>query len=185
MALLFNILYVIFATREQIICWVFGLIGVSLLLAIYVEARLYSDATLQVFYIVMSIYGWASWSKRRKQPTLSISILPIRRHAWLLVLGVIMTVLLGKFWTLFDAALPFADAFTSSFSIIATFMVARKILENWIYWIVIDTVCVVIYVERELWVIALLFVIYTIIAIFGWKVWYEKWKHDRNPDPSI
>lgn len=161
------------------------MIGVSLLFAIYVEARLFSDATLQVFYMVMSIYGLVSWRKGEQKPALRISRLPIRQHIWLIALGVIMTVLLGQFWTLFDAALPFADAFTSSFSIIATFMVARKILENWVYWIVIDSVCVFIYIDRELWLIALLFLIYTIIAIFGLKMWYEKWKSGRDSQLSI
>ena len=181
LAVLFNVLYVILAARENILCWVFGLIGVSLLLFIYLDVKLYSDALLQVFYFAMSIYGWYNWKRQTNNSSLSIQKLPIQDHVGYLLIGTLAAVLLGFFWKYFGAALPFIDAFTTSFSVIATFLVARKILENWIYWIVIDSVCVYVYWMRDIPLIAWLFLFYTILAVYGWSAWRRRYRSQERP----
>ncbi len=170
LAVLFNVLYVIFAARENIWCWFFGMIGVSLLFVIYLDVRLYSDALLQVFYFIMSVYGWYSW-KHQSNTSSAIHRISIKSHFNYLLLGTSAAILMGFFWKYFGAALPFIDAFTTSFSIIATFLVARKVLENWIYWMVIDAICVCVYWSRDIPLIALLFILYTVLAIYGWFIW--------------
>jgi nicotinamide mononucleotide transporter len=89
----------------------------------------------------------------------------------IILLGGLFTFLMGNFWMQFGAALPFTDAFTTVFSIIATILVARKNLENWLYWIVIDIVATGVYINREMYPTALLFFLYTLIAVFGWINW--------------
>ncbi|NND33348.1 MAG: nicotinamide mononucleotide transporter [Saprospiraceae bacterium] len=175
LAVLFNVLYVIFAAREQIICWVFGLVGVTLLFFIYLEARLYSDTVLQVFYMVMSVYGWISWSKSKNDPV-KIHVLRLKSHLGLIVLGIAGTLVLGFVFGAMGAVVPYIDAFTSSFAVVATYLVAKKVLENWIYWIVIDSVCVVVYYTRDLPLISLLFALYTILAVFGLRSWQIRYK---------
>jgi len=175
LAFLMSIAYVILAARENIWCWFFGLIAVTLSFVVYYQNKLFSDATLQVFYMAVSVYGWYSWGKgREKQAALKISTLTIYKHLWLLLLGIAGTILLGYWWTFWNAALPFIDAFTTSFSIIATFLVARKILENWIYWLVIDTVCIYVYINRQIPLFALLFFVYDILAVYGLLIWYRQ-----------
>jgi len=171
-AVFFNIAYVILAARQNIWCWVFGGVGVTLLFLICLETRLYSDASLQVFYFAMSIYGWIQWhgGKGRGEGATIISQ-SLKKHLPYFAGGLLGTLLLGLFWSFFDAALPYIDAFTTSFSIVATFLVARKIFENWWYWIVIDVVCFFVYLERGLPLIAFLFLIYTVLAIYGIMSW--------------
>ena len=86
-----------------------------------------------------------------------------------------MTILLGLFWRFFGAAMPFIDASTTAFSILATFMVAEKILSNWIYWIIIDTISIMVYWMRDIPLIALLFAIYVILATFGYLSWKRQY----------
>ena len=183
LAFVFSIVYVILAAKENIWCWPFGLISVILAFVVYIdpEVRLYSDATLQVYYMGMSIYGWIAWRKR-DTPQTTATALPIHtwgstQHLLTFAVGSALALLLGYFWTWMNAALPYIDAFTTSFSIIATYMVARKILENWLYWIVIDTVCIFVYLHRGLYLFALLFLIYCIIAVYG----YINWRKQMNP----
>lgn len=175
LALFFNISYVILAARQSIWCWAFGLVGVSILLYVYIDVRLYSDATLQVFYAVMSIYGWITWSKRGPKDGTAIKRITAQTHMRFLGIGALMTLGMGWFWQSFGAAMPYVDACTTSFSIIATFMVARKVLENWIYWIVIDTVSVVIYWIRDIELIAILFFFYIILAYIGYISWKKQY----------
>lgn len=180
LAFLFNILYVVLAVKENRWCWVFGFVGVSLLLVLYLDARLYSDVLLQVFYLVMSVYGWISWSGKTEGNGIPIVSNGLVNHLYYLITGIIGTFLLGFIFSHLQAAVPYIDAFTSAFAVIATFLVARKILENWIYWIVIDTVCVVVYVTRDLPLIALLFAIYTILAIIGFIHWLKKFRQQNQ-----
>lgn len=178
LALVFNVIYVILAARENILCWIFGLVGVTLLAFIYFEAKLYSDTLLQVFYMVMSVYGWITWSARSSNQ-LEITRSKASSHLYYLLAGIIGTMVLGFLFNKFGAALPYIDAFTSAFAVVATYLVARKILENWLYWIIIDATCVVVYILRDLDLIALLFALYTILALVGYVVWARKFR-DQN-----
>jgi len=181
--------YVILAAKENIWCWFFGLISVIAFFKVCVDYKLYSDAILQVFYMVMSIYGWINWRKAAKSTQdsgildspdsldkLKISVWPTKNHLIAFGIGAILAMFLGYFWTQFGAALPYIDAFTTSFSIIATVMVAWKLLENWLYWIVIDIVGVFVYFNRELYLFSLLFIIYTVIAIVGYLNWKKQYQ---------
>ncbi len=179
-ATVFSIIYVILAAKQNIWCWFFGIIGVVLSFYVYQGARLYSDATLQVFYLVMSFYGWYNWNKEKKEEKLPISTWTWTQHLKAIAIGLLFSALAGAFWAWNGAALPYIDALTTSFSVIATFMVTRKILENWIYWIIIDFACVFIYFHREIYLFSFLFLIYCIIAVFG----YFKWKANLRPKIS-
>ena len=191
LAFLFSITYVILAVKENVWCWFFGLIGVLLSFKVYVDVQLYSDAILQIYYAAMSIYGWWSWTQYKKnenidskrldievesgESKLSITTWSLQNHLMVIGIGVILSFLLGYIWTYFDAALPYIDAFTTSFSVIATIMVARKILENWIYWIIIDFVCIFVYLHREIYLFSILFFIYLIVAIIGHFNWKKQY----------
>ena len=172
-----NLGYVVLAARNNIWCWPVGLVGVILLFFIYVDARLFSDATLQVFYMIMSVYGWLQWRKQSEgKGEKGIETWTLRRHLPLLSIGLICAVLLGYFWQIYGGALPFVDALTTTFSIIATFLVAHKVLENWIYWILIDAICIYVYWVRDIHLISILFILYTLMAIYGLLSWYRMYK---------
>ena len=123
----------------------------------------------------MAIYGYLQWNRPKKKIT--IGTWPLKRHLLIFGVGIIASFILGKLFEIYtDAALPIIDSFTTIFSLFATYMVTKKILENWIYWIIIDIVSVYLYFIRDLQLTAGLFTAYTIIAVFG----YLSWKKQLN-----
>jgi nicotinamide mononucleotide transporter len=176
-AVFFSILYVILAAKESVLCWWAAAISVTLYVYIYFSVQLYAETGLQFFYLFMAFYGYYNWDK--KERSLQISALNISSHFTVLILGAILTFLMGFYFTTYtNAKMPIVDSFTTVFSILATYMVVKKILGNWLYWIVIDTVSVYLFYSRDLHLTSLLFTIYTIIAIFGYFSWIKKMKID-------
>ena len=175
-----NIVYVVLAARGNRWCWLFGGVGAIAFFVVLSQVRLFSDASLQVFYLAMAIYGWVNWNAHRARRHVSILRMNYKQHLWVIVIGCIAGALLGLFWVRFDAAFPWIDGFTTTFSILATILVARRFLENWLYWIAIDVVSIWVYLEKDLNLIALLFVLYCGIAMVG----YYSWKRVliKNPD---
>ena len=124
------------------------------------------------YYLLISFYGFYSWN--RKKQSLKISEWKLKKHILVLFLGIVTTFFMGFFFSAFsDAKMPIIDSFTTVFSILATYMVSKKILENWLYWIIIDLVSVYMYFSRDLHLTSLLFLTYTIVAIFGYLRWLK------------
>ena len=172
---MFSILYVILAAKEKIWCWLCAFISVSLYIYICYEAKLYLETGLQGFYLIMAIYGYSQWNRSKNK--IKIGVWSLQRHILIFGIGIIASLLLGNLFKIYtDAALPVIDSFTTIFSLFATYMVTKKILENWIYWIVIDIVSVYLYFSRDLVLTAGLFVVYTIIAIIGFLSWKKQLK---------
>ena len=176
-AVFFSILYVILAAKENIWCWGAGVISVSLYIYICFFSQLYPETGLQVFYLFMAFYGFYHWNK--KEQSLQISEWSISKHLFILIVGAVLTFLMGFYFATYtNAKMPIVDSFTTVFSLFATYMVVKKILGNWLYWIVIDTVSVYLYFSRDLHLTSLLFMAYTIIAIFGYFNWLKKMQKD-------
>jgi nicotinamide mononucleotide transporter len=167
------ILYLAFAIREQIICWLFAAISTAIYVWLFIEARLYMESALNVFYLVMAGYGWYVWTsgsddshKRR------VVVWPGKTHLVAVVVVVALSCASG-FWLskCSDAAFPYIDSLTTWSAIWATFLVARKVLENWWYWLLIDIASVFIYWSRDLQLTSALFVIYVIMIPIGLISW--------------
>ena len=173
-AVLFSILYVVLVAKENIWCWAAALISVSLYIYICFFAQLYPETGLQVFYFIMAIIGYYMWKKENKEEIKEWSEI---KHLLIILLGAILTFFMGFYFSTYtDSQMPIIDSFTTVFSIIATYMVVKKVLGNWLYWIVIDAVSVYLYFNRDLHLTSLLFIAYTIIAIFGYFSWMKKMK---------
>ncbi len=161
------------AAREDARCWIFGFIGTIATFVVSLEANLKSDAALQVYYAGSAIYGWLSWrGEFNNHQSLQVKQTPLSMHAYLMGIGLLTGWLLGSIWH--SAAWRYEDAILTSFSIITTFLTARKIVESWIYWVVIDATYILIYGERGMYLLAFLSVIYTIVSIRGFFVWRKK-----------
>lgn len=175
-AVILSIIYVILAAYKNNWCWPAAAISVSLYIYIFYTSKLYSETGLQVFYLIMAFYGWWQW--RAYQPEkeeLKVSRLTGKNHLQLFSVALILTLifyLLQKEFT--DAALPLPDSFVTAFSLVATFLVARKKIENWIWWIVIDSLAIYIYINRNLHLTAILYFIYVIIAVVGYFNWRKE-----------
>ena len=182
-AIVFSILYVFLAAKQVVWCWIAAMISVIIYMYICYHSKLYMETGLQVFYFFMSIYGFWNWSanKNRQNPNMSlkkgipISEWSIHKHLITILAGTVAAFFLGFiFSTYTDAEMPIIDSFTTVFSIFATFMVAKKILGNWLYWIVIDIASVYLYDSRGLKQTAFLFILYTAFAIYGYFSWIKK-----------
>ena len=135
-------------------------------------AGLYMEASLQIFYIVMGFYGWSQWLLNIDSQGLVVKTWNLSEH--LSAISVILLLALGSGWMLekyTEAALPFMDALTTWGAIITTYMVAKKILENWIYWFVIDSISIYIFLSRDLYLTSFLFFTYLFIIVLGYKSW--------------
>tara|TARA_B100000029_G_C17511361_1_gene936392 strand:+ start:790 stop:1374 length:585 start_codon:yes stop_codon:yes gene_type:complete len=174
LAVVFAVLYLVLAVKQNIKCWIAWIISSCLYLLVMYEASLYMEACLQVFYVVMGFYGWIQWSKSQTKEKLIVKTWNLYNHSaaiFLIFLLAFGSGLLLKQYT--SAALPFLDALTSWGAIVTTYMVAKKLLENWIYWFVIDSISVYLFLSRELYLTTFLFFIYLFIIVFGYRSWNE------------
>jgi len=172
-AVIFSIIYVILAAQKNIWCWFFAAISVMLYIYICWNAKLYAETTLQIFYLFMAGFGYRNWKHTGKSFT--ITEWSSKKHFSIIITGAICTFIIGFFFTMYsNAEMPIIDSFTTVFSIIATYMVAKKILGNWLYWIVIDITSIHLYFNRDLHLSSILFAIYTIIATYGYFSWIKK-----------
>jgi nicotinamide mononucleotide transporter len=172
-SVLFGIAYILLAARGSIWCWPMGIVSSALGVWLFVDAKIYAEALLFSYYVVMGAYGWYAWKASDGQKErLEISTWAFQTHVIVLLLGYALTFGLAKFLDVYtDAEMPLLDSFTTVFSFIATWMVARKILENWVYWIAIDFLTIYLYLSRNLELYALLSLVYTVLAVYGYTRW--------------
>ena len=172
-AVLAAIAYLAFAIRQQIVCWIFAAISTAIYIWLFIEAKLYMESMLNLFYLVMAGYGWYVWSSGRDDGhDRPVVIWPRNTHLTAIAVLVILSAASGYLLSNnSDAAFPYIDSLTTWFAIWATFLVARKVLENWWYWLLIDIASIFIYWTRDLQLTALLFVIYVIMIPFGLMSW--------------
>ena len=173
LAVVLAIAYLVLAIRQNAWCWAAAALSTVLYLFIMFESRLYMQTLLQLYYLGMAAYGWYNW--RRPQAAggeLPVTVWPLRYHVFaigaVLLLVLVSAGLLDRYS---DAALPYLDAFTAWAAVVTTFMVTRKVLENWIYWFVIDTVSIGLYLDRELYFTAGLFAAYLVMIVIGYRSW--------------
>jgi len=177
-AALLAITYLLLAMRQDARCWIAWIISSLMYLFVMYSAGLYMEAGLQIFYLLMGFYGLYQWQyKLANNETLKIKVWPITTHMMCLTALFLLVITSGYILSNnTDAASPYIDAFTTWGAIIASYMVAKKILENWIYWFVIDFVSVFLFVSRELYPTALLFCLYLFLVIIGYRSWKNEWQ---------
>ncbi len=169
----FGLACVWLTVRQNIWCWPTGLVMVCLYAWIFFHARLYSDMGLQVIYVFMQIYGWRNWLRGGpKEDVLPVSQLSAaERFGWLAVAAA-STATLGMAMRKFtNADVPFWDASTTVMSLIAQYLLARKALENWLFWIAVDVLSIGIYAYKGLYLTTGLYAVFLGLAIMGWFEW--------------
>jgi len=171
-----GLVYLYFSVRQIIWLWPFGIISSALFILIFFNSKFYADMGLQVYYLGVSIYGWIYWSRgavdRDEQSTLPVRRINRQQALVLSMTGILL--LLGIVYVLkqfTDSDVPWGDGFTTAGSIVATWMLARKILEHWMVWVVVDIVAAGLYFYKGLYPSFLLYLIFTIIAVVGFYQW--------------
>jgi nicotinamide mononucleotide transporter len=173
-AVLFGLIYIVLAARENVWCWLWGI--VSCLLWAWAAYYLYAlilDSILQIFYVGMSVAGFWQWLRGgRDSGVLRIRSLPWCWHLWLNAAGAVATGVVGYFFDRYTGqAAAYLNAFTTVFSVLTTLLVVRKILENWLYWLVIDAAYIYLYISRGSFLFTILFMVYIVVAVSGYLQW--------------
>ncbi len=180
-AIFFALAYVILAVLEKRSCWIMAFLSALLYVIIFWKVRLYLESGLQIFYLIMAYYGWRTWGPKGNICTLRIRTKSREFHyygaAFIIVCSLILGTIMDK-WT--DAAAPYIDATTTIAALFTTWMTTQKILENWLYWIVIDVVSIALYLSRDLQLTAALFAGYVVLAAIGYRTWRSQWKNQSS-----
>lgn len=170
--------YLGFAIRQSAWCWAFAIASAGLYLVVFARAGLLMQAALQVFYVGMSVYGWRSWRGSAAEAPLAVSRWTVRQHALAWVAIAVFSLVNGWVITRGAAAswVSYLDAAIAWGSVLTTWMVARKVLENWLYWVLLDFAAAVLAAWQGLAATALLFLLYTVLALRG----YWQWRRDAR-----
>lgn len=173
--------YLFFAIRQNILCWFFALLSTAIYIGLFIDAKLYMESVLNVFYFAMALYGWYFWyTGGGRESSLPVTKWRAPLHAAAIAGILLVSLLFGSLLDRYtDAAYPYIDSMTTFAAIWATFLVARKVLENWWYWLVIDTVSIFLYWARDLQLTSLLFVAYVAMIPFGMVAWTRSFNSQR------
>lgn len=186
-AVITGLLYVVFTIQDNTLLWLFGIVSSGLYVWIFYKSGIYAYAVLYIYYVAIGFYGWYNWSKKPADPEKQHDRLSIcratREYLWtcIILTGILVIPLfyLLKKCTASDMAM--ADAILTSGGIMATWMLTQKLIEQWLFWIIIDLLSLGVMVYKELYPSALLFLVYTLLAIKG----YLKWKKELKIHPII
>ena len=178
-----GIIYLWLEYKANIYLWLVSIIMPAIYLYVFYIAGLYADFAINIYYLLIAIYGWLAWRygfklfsiKKDKSGGEMLKISSLPKKLWLRLLAIYIILQISITWILVtytNSDVPWLDSFTTSVSIIAMWLLARKYLEQWLIWIVVDIVSVGLYLYKELYYTSALYLFYAIIAIFG----YLKWK---------
>lgn len=175
-AVLTGITYVILAAKKSIFCWFFAIISAGIYVYICYSADLLIESFLQLFYVLMGVFGWMMWNKN-KADNYPIVTWRLDFHFLNVAVSTVIFLVVGYYFELNTSQdYPYLDAFTTVFSLAATYMVMQRILENWLYWIVIDIAAVFLYAGKGFYLTACLYGLFTLLAIIGFIKWRKTYK---------
>ena len=166
------LVYLVLAIKQWRSCWVAAFVSSCLYVWVLFDAHLYMESLLQTFYAVMAVYGYLQWTRGAGGAGLPVTRWPLRRSAMALAGAVAVSLVTSFFLRRFTpAAWPFVDSLVTWTSVFATFLVARKVYENWHWWLVIDSVSLCLYFSRGLYLTMLLFCVYLAMIVIGMREW--------------
>lgn len=173
LAVFLGIGYLLLAMRESSLCWYCAFFSTALYVWIFGDVSLYMESALNVYYMAMAIYGWLQWQRGGADKSgVKIICWTARQHILGVAIILAASVTSGYLLSSNTAAkLPYLDSFTTWGSVFATIMVAQKVLENWLYWIVINSVSIYLYIDRGLDQTAAMFFLYLVLASIGFLTW--------------
>ena len=185
-AVILAVAYLLLAIKESLWCWPAAFASTAIYIILFFDVNLYMESFLNLYYLIMAIYGWSQWNKINHQsPQKSILIWPFKKHLILIGLTTLLVFVSAYFlnkYTNQDFAL--IDSLTTWFAVLATYMVTQKVLENWIYWIIIDAISIYLYLSKGFALTAVLFLSYIILAFIGWKTWKRRYERQLSQTNS-
>jgi nicotinamide mononucleotide transporter len=175
-----GLLYIFFSIRHNIWLWPIGILTSAAYIIVFYQSKLYADMSLQAYYLVVSVYGWYHWvaGKQKLDKTGELKISRLKPYQWIVSIAacIFLAAIYYPFGSYFGASYPIIDGLITGGSIVATWMLTRKIIEQWIFWIIIDGASIWLVIAKERYITVILMTVYTVMAIVG----YIKWKRDFN-----
>ncbi len=172
-----NLAYILLLIREKISCWPFGIAGSLLSIYLFIDVRLYSEAFLYFFYAVMGVWGWLRWHRRIEQESNPVIRWRFNYHLRAIVIAGVIALGWGytvQFYS--DAERPVFDAFTTVFSFLGTYLEVAKVLEAWLYWLLINLASVWLYHDSSLDIYAALIGLYSVLSVWGFLSWRKSFR---------
>lgn len=180
-----GLLYLWLEYKASIHLWIVGIIMPAIYIFVYYEAGLYADFGINIYYLVVAVYGYIGWKygfgKKKEAVELPISRVPLKVDMPLIIVFAVLWWLIYYVLANFtNSNVPVWDSFTNALSIVAMWMLARKYVEQWLLWIVVDAVSCGLYVYKDLYFTSGLYGLYAIIAIFGYRSWLKRMKQEQT-----
>jgi nicotinamide mononucleotide transporter len=188
-AVVASLAYVILAAHKNVWCWPVALVSTVLYTFLFYEVYLWMDSVLQIYYFGMAIYGWYCWRggfSLSKTEVLPIKTYSAKVHAVSISTLALLSLGIGYLMDTYTPThFPYLDSATTVFAVFATYLVTKKVIENWLYWIVIDVVSIYLYVEKGLTPTAFLFGCFTVLAVYGYVTWKKDATIDNDSMPEV
>ena len=180
-----GLIYLWLEYRASIYLWIAGIVMPAIYIFIYYDAGLYADFGINIYYLLIALYGWLAWKtgfrlSGKKQDVGELPISHAPKRVWPRIVVAYIVAQLFITWILInytDSTVPIADSFTTALSIVGMWMLDRKYIEQWWVWCVVDVASSALYIYKELYFTAVLYAVYAIIAIFGYRKWKKMMQH--------
>ena len=180
-AVFLSVTYLLLAIKQNLWCWVAAFISTLIYTILFFDASLLMDSALNMFYLVMAIYGWYSWKYGNginKNEELEITTYGLNKNLKIIGVLIIVSLILGYIMANYTSAdFAYLDTFTTVFAVFTTYTLTKKVLENWLYWIVIDSVSIYIYINKGFYLTAVLFAFYTVLAFIAYNNWKKEYEN--------
>lgn len=179
-----GLIYLYFSVKQNIWLWPLGMVTSLIYVYVFFQEKFYAGMSLQFYYFGISIYGWYFWQKGTGEEKGKLPVIRAKGKEWFIFIFISLVLTWVSGYALdhyTDSPIPYWDAFTTAGSIVATWMLARKYLEHWLFWIVIDVVSIGLYIYKGLYPTVFLFFAYTGLAVLGYFQWKKEWiKNSAN-----
>ena len=176
-AVILGFAYLILISFSQRIAWIFGILSSAIYVYLAFVGAIYIHAGLQFVYVVLGIFGFINWGKSAET---KLKMWSLQKHLLVGIPTIFLALTLGFVFSKTDQKLPYLDAFISAFAILATYLTTKSILENWLYWIVLNLLSMYLWHEQDLQLTVVLFAVNTLMAVFGFILWLKKWKSEQT-----
>jgi nicotinamide mononucleotide transporter len=178
-----SLIYLYLSIKQKTSLWVYGFLCSALYIVVFFESKFYADMTLQFYYLGVSIYGWISWRLGKEHTGSDLPVKKIRLKQAIPLLLATIVIYIFYYFVLVrytDSPVPKADSLVTALSIIATWMLARKFIEHWLIWIFVDGFSSGLFFYKHLYPTAILFIVYTFMAIVGYFQWRRSLQQQRE-----
>jgi nicotinamide mononucleotide transporter len=173
---------IVLAGRNSVHTWWTGILGCALFAVLFYQASLFADVVLQVFFVLTSIYGWWKWLKGASGAVLPVTHMRAASLLWMVPAGLAATLIYGTLLYLYTQAFaPFFDSAVLVFSVIAQFLMMQRRIENWGFWLLVNSIAVPLYASRGLTMTALLYAFFWINAVASWLWWKKLAREQASP----